>query len=92
MGMKPARSNTPSKGAEEKASSQGLSIRVRQFSLLPDEAQLSADEIKILSGRSRTSIWRDVRNGHLPAPVHIAGNAARWRAVDVRTYLKGSMK
>ena len=66
-----------------------LSLRVQAFSLLPDVALLSANEITALSGRSRTSLWRDVRRGILPPPVRIGLNAVRWCVGDVRQYLTG---
>jgi len=34
------------------------------------------------SGRSRTSLWRDVRDGRLPEPIRL-GDKPYWRDCDV---------
>lgn len=36
----------------------------------------------ILGGRSRSSIYRDIGAGRLPAPIHFGGRIY-WRAADV---------
>ena len=38
------------------------------FDILPDTALLTIKDISRLAGRSRTSLWRDVRAGLLPSP------------------------
>ena len=45
--------------------------RIDLFEKLPDEALLSAREVSRISGRSRTSLWRDVARGSLADPVKI---------------------
>jgi predicted DNA-binding transcriptional regulator AlpA len=67
-----------------------LSSRVCDFDRLPDSALLTVAEISTLSGRSRSSIWRDIKNCRLPEPVTLSPHASRWRAADVRVYLTGS--
>ncbi|MGA0848002.1 MAG: helix-turn-helix transcriptional regulator [Pontimonas sp.] len=42
-----------------------------------------------MAGRSRASIWRDVKAGRLPQPISIGPKARRWRVEDVRAYLNG---
>jgi len=59
------------------------------FDILPDTALLTIKDISRLAGRSRTSLWRDVRAGRLPSPARIAPNTVRWRVADVRAYLCG---
>ena len=39
--------------------------RLSNFDHLPDQALLSAREVSQISGRSRTSLWRDVMRGSL---------------------------
>lgn len=63
--------------------------RIRDFRLLPREALLSVNDLVLLSGRSRTSIWRDVRHGRLPKPVRVGPNCVRWQIDDVRKFLAG---
>lgn len=63
--------------------------RLESLSSMPAEALVSAKELSILSGRSRASVWRDVRAGRLPQPIAIGPQARRWRVEDVRAYLNG---
>ena len=63
--------------------------RLCNFDEFPDSLLLSTSEVMFLSGRSRTSIWRDVRRGSLAESVRIGPQAVRWRVGDVRQFLKG---
>ena len=42
-----------------------------------------------LSGRSSTSLWRDVLHERLADPVMIGRRTVKWRVSDVRAYLAG---
>lgn len=64
--------------------------RIFDFDRLPGEALLSASDLVALSGRSRTSVWRDVRFGRLVKPIRLGPNCVRWRVADARRYLSGS--
>ncbi len=64
--------------------------RIAAFEQLPNSALLTLKEIVALSGRSKTSIWRDIESQRLPRPIAIGLNASRWRVADVRSYLKGA--
>jgi len=66
-----------------------LANKLCNFDELPDSALLSTTEVSYLSGRSRTSIWRDVRRGSLAESVRIGPQTVRWRVGDVRQFLKG---
>ena len=68
-----------------------ITTRVRHFMELPDLALLSAKEIMFLTGRSRTSIWRDVKRHLLPKPISVGPNAVRWKVKDIRDYMNGKM-
>ena len=63
--------------------------RLEALTSMPAEALVSAKELSILSGRSRASLWRDVKAGRLPQPIAIGPQARRWRVADVRAYLNG---
>jgi predicted DNA-binding transcriptional regulator AlpA len=63
--------------------------RLDHFNKLPDEALLSAKEVSQISGRSRTSLWRDVARGSLADPVKIGSHTVKWRVRDVKTFLNG---
>ena len=69
-----------------------IPIRVQNFSKLPDRALLSVKEICLLTGRSRSSIWRDVKSKRLPKPVNIGANSVRWSVSIVREFLCGQKK
>ena len=66
-----------------------INYRIQNFSQLPDNALLSAREINQLTGRSRTSIWRDVMRGLLAEPVKIGPQTVRWHVGDIREFLNG---
>lgn len=40
-------------------------------------------EVKRLTGKSRTQIWRDVRAGKFPAPVKLGPNSIGWYQDEV---------
>ena len=65
--------------------------RLSSFDELPDQALLSAREVSQISGRSRTSLWRDVMRGSLADPVKIGSHTVKWRVCDVRQFLNGSV-
>ena len=65
--------------------------RLCNFDEFPDSLLLSTSEVMFLSGRSRTSIWRDVIRGSLAEPVRIGPQAVRWCVGDVRQFLKGGL-
>lgn len=56
---------------------------------LPEGALISTRQLQALAQRSRTSLWRDVREGRLARPVKLGANAIRWRVADARRYLAG---
>ena len=56
---------------------------------LPDGALISVRQLQALAQRSRVSMWRDVRDGRLPAPVKLGPNSIRWTVADARQYLTG---
>jgi predicted DNA-binding transcriptional regulator AlpA len=68
---------------------QNLPVRVHQFDVLPDSALINVQEISLLSGKSTATLWRDVKNNRLAAPIKIGPNSTRWRVGDVRRFLEG---
>ena len=63
--------------------------RIYDFDNLPDAALISMKELMALSGRSRTSLWRDVLHERLADPVVIGSRTVKWRVSDVRAFLLG---
>ena len=64
-------------------------LRISNFDNLPDSALLSVKELIALSGRSRTSLWRDVQRGFLGTPIKVGKASTRWNVAQVRVYLTG---
>ena len=64
-------------------------LRVMNFDKLPNSALVSTKELISLSGRSRTSVWRDVRDGYLAKPIKVGARNVKWTANEVRDYLRG---
>ena len=64
-------------------------LRISNFDSLPDSALLSVKELIALSGRSRTSLWRDVQRGFLGTPIKVGKASTRWNFAQVRAYLTG---
>jgi predicted DNA-binding transcriptional regulator AlpA len=70
---------------------QKINYRIQNFAQLPDDALLSSNEISMLSGRSRSSIWRDVNSQRLPKPIVLGLNSVRWTVKDIKSYLNGKI-
>ena len=69
-----------------------INYRIQNFAQLPDDALVSSSDITVLSGRSRSSIWRDVNSQRLPKPIALGLNSVRWTVRDIKFYLNGETK
>jgi predicted DNA-binding transcriptional regulator AlpA len=56
------------------------------YATLPDAARLREKHVIPLIGRSRASLWRDVRKGLFPAPKK-HGAITSWKYGDVKKWL-----
>ncbi|MDA0319175.1 MAG: AlpA family phage regulatory protein [Proteobacteria bacterium] len=63
---------------------------LRIFKALPDGALVDLKTLSTLASRSRSSIYRDIRLGHLSKPIRLGKSSSRWRVEDVRAYLNGN--
>ena len=52
-------------------------------------ALLRRSKVEELTGRSYTSIRRDIRSGRFPAPVEIGPRAIAWRSEEVYRWIRG---
>ena len=43
-------------------------------------------EVRDRTGRSRSSIWRDIRGGRFPAPRQIGPNAIAWLEEEIEAW------
>jgi len=64
-----------------------LAEQLALFSSLPDEALVPISTVCAIRGRSRASIYRDVKAGRCPAPVAAGPRCTRWRVGLLRQYL-----
>lgn len=60
---------------------------LRAFEASPDCARVSIAIVCAVTGRSRASVWRDVKAGRLPAPVKQGPNCTRWIVGELRKTL-----
>jgi predicted DNA-binding transcriptional regulator AlpA len=79
----------PTSTASTKALSQAerLKERLSQFPLLPADAGVELPLVCALTGRSPSSVWRDVAAGRLPKPLKYGPRSTRWRVGDLRVAL-----
>lgn len=61
--------------------------RIAKFDQMPDSFLLTAKEVCQITSRSRTSLWRDVKDGRLAPPVRVGARSSRWTARAVRNYM-----
>ena len=60
---------------------------VAHFDDLPDSAMVSDKVIAQLLGKHRNSVWRDAKEGRLPAPIRIGPATTRWHVGALRRHL-----
>lgn len=53
-----------------------------------DDALLRRHTVEALSGLARTPLMNKVRGGEFPAPVRLSTKVHRWRAGDVKAWLR----
>jgi prophage regulatory protein len=55
---------------------------------MPSNELLTCREVMTLTGiRSRTTIWRRIRQGRFPSPVDIGAGRIRWRVAEVDAWI-----
>lgn len=59
---------------------------VRQFTTLPPEQRVSLPVVCALYDAGKTTIWRRVKSGLIPAPIK-EGHSTRWTVGDLRAAL-----
>ena len=73
----------------------GLKKKIRTAAPQPtnilhvEGALLKLETVRALTGRGRTSIYRDVKAGTFPSPVKFGDRCTRWRADDIRQWIVG---
>jgi len=63
-----------------------LNDAVSNFDSLPESALIDQKAVQALLSCGPTSVWRWVKNGTLPKPMHL-GRSVRWRVGDLRALL-----
>lgn len=51
------------------------------------ERILRRDEVEILTGLSRSTIYRHIHAGKFPPPIELGSNAVGWRESSLKTWL-----
>lgn len=54
------------------------------FDELPDSAYVPISVVAALRGSSYATIWRQVRDGRLPAPYKLGKRSTRWKVGELR--------
>ena len=52
-----------------------------------NSAMVDVDVVAAVLGRSKTSIWRDAREGRIPRPVKTGPGSTRWNVGAIRRHL-----
>jgi predicted DNA-binding transcriptional regulator AlpA len=73
--------------ATTEASASGIPDALKNFSLLPDDAHVRQHVVQSLFACSRTTVWRMVKRGTLPAPKKLSERVTAWNVGDLRKSL-----
>ncbi len=65
-----------------------LPSSVSEFDALPESALVALPVVAAITGRSRASIYRDVKAKRLPAPLQYSPGSVRWNVGELRAALK----
>lgn len=66
------------------AKSSALHPALTNFDELPDSAYVPICVVAALRGSSYATIWRQVRDGRLPAPHKLGKRSSRWKVGELR--------
>lgn len=61
---------------------------LKSFDDLPDSALLRCPQVLTLTGMSRATLHRRIKQGKFPRGVQLGENSVAWRAGDLRQWLK----
>jgi excisionase family DNA binding protein len=56
-------------------------------SSIPTRKYIRPQELAIMLAVHRTTLWRWVRDGHLPRPVRLGPNTVAWDSVEIDAWL-----
>lgn len=67
-----------------------MSPSVANIDALPESAQIDLNALRLLTGKTRSTVYRWVNAGLLPAPRKIGANSHNvWSVGDIRRFLNG---
>jgi predicted DNA-binding transcriptional regulator AlpA len=49
----------------------------------PDNPLLTADEAAAEAGVAKSTWWREVKTGRMPAPIYVTAKSPRWRLSEI---------
>lgn len=70
-----------------KHASSALHPALKYFDELPNSAYVSIEVVSGLYDKSYATIWRQVRDGLIPAPHKLGKRTTRWNVGDLRSSL-----
>ena len=76
------------KGSIQSASA--IPHELQHFDYLPDSAHVRLPVVKALFACSSSSVWRNVKAGHIPAPVKLTPSVTGWNVGQIRAALNRS--
>jgi prophage regulatory protein len=56
-------------------------------SSIPARKYIRAQELATMLAVHRTTLWRWVRDGHLPRPVQLGPNTVAWNSAEIEAWL-----
>lgn len=65
-----------------------LPTTVVNFDAMPNSARIDVTTLSIITGRSKASVWRDVKAKRLPQPVRSGLRCTRWIVGEIRKALE----
>ena len=62
------------------------------FESLPSDAYVNIQSVKALFGCSSSTVWREVKRGHIPKPYKLAMRTTRWNVGELRNALRSAIE
>ena len=62
------------------------------FESLPSDAYVNIQSVKALFGCSSSTVWREVKRGHIPKPYKLAMRTTRWNVGELRDALRSAIE
>jgi predicted DNA-binding transcriptional regulator AlpA len=71
--------------AASRASKKATAVAI--FAAAPDDGFVKTSTLEALFACSRTTVWRHIKNGVIPQPVHVGTKSRLWSVGQIRAAL-----